>query len=262
MFWGKTIVYIDNSNIYRGGKDAGWLPEYEKLMRFLETLGGQLWDVHFFAIEESSSERTSTSDFFDYLQKGLGFKLHLYTYGFKSIRCVHCGRFSQVTIEKGLDVGISTQIMRDYHNNAFDTLILMSANRDYIEMLDFVSAAGKKVKLLIWRNTMSQELLDFTNKWGIEVIYLDNHRHDLEKSRITRPDEPIVRPAESVKTDYISRDEYRKREGMAYQSSSKEDTFDDQEVDSKSYPESVEMPKTSDHIQKDNQMQDEGTPLN
>ena len=185
MFWGKTIVYIDNSNIYRGGKDAGWLPEYEKLMHFLETLGGQLWDVHFFAIEESSASRTSTSDFFDYLQKGLGFKLHLYTYGNKSIRCVHCNRFSQITVEKGLDVGITTQILRDFHNKAFDTMILMSSNRDYIELLDFVRQSGKKVKLLIWRNTMSQDLTEFTNKWAIEVIYLDNHRHELEKELST-----------------------------------------------------------------------------
>ena len=61
MFWGKTIVYIDNSNIYRGGKDTGWLPEYEKLMRFLEKLGGNLWDVHFFAIEEREPPRAISS---------------------------------------------------------------------------------------------------------------------------------------------------------------------------------------------------------
>jgi len=181
MFWGKTVVYIDNSNIYRGGKDSGWLPEYEKLMRFLEGLGGQLWDVHFFAIEESSSERTTTSDFFDYLQKGLGFKLHLYTYGLKSIRCTHCGRFSQISIEKGLDIGMATQIMRDFHNDAFDTMILMSANKDFIELMDFVRTSGKKVKLMIWRNTLSQNLNKFTDQWGIEIIYLDNHRHELEK---------------------------------------------------------------------------------
>lgn len=182
MFWGKTIVYIDNSNIYRGGKDTGWLPEYEKLMRFLEKLGGMVWDVHFFAIEETSPERTSTSDFFDYLQKGLGFTLHLFTYGFKSIRCVHCGRFSQLTVEKGLDVGMATQIMKDLHNDAFDTMILMSSNREYIDLMDYVRSTGKKVKILVWRNTLSQELNDFTNRWSIEVIYLDNYREELEKA--------------------------------------------------------------------------------
>jgi len=181
MELGKTVIYIDNSNIYRGGKDAGWLPEYEKLMRFLEDFGSEIWDVHFFAIEETSDERTATSDFFDYLQKGLGFKLHLYNYGVKSVKCMHCTRFSQVTVEKGIDVGIATQIMRDFHNNAFDTMILMSANKDYMEVLEFVRSSGRKVKLLIWRNTTSQDLLDFTTRWGIEVIYLDNHRQNLVK---------------------------------------------------------------------------------
>ena len=150
-------------------------------MNYLESLGGQLWDVHFFAIEESSSERTSTSDFFDYLQKGLGFKLHLFTYGLKSIRCAHCERFSQISIERGLDIGMVTQIMRDFHNDAFDTMIFMSANKEFIELMDFVRASGKKVKLMIWRNTLSAELTDFTNRWGIEIIFLDNHRNELEK---------------------------------------------------------------------------------
>ena len=205
MLWGKTIIYIDNSNIYRGGKDAGWLPEYEKLLRFIENLGGHIWDVHFFAIEETSSERTATSDFFDYLQKGLGFKLHLYTYGFKSIKCVHCGRFSQITVEKGIDAGISTQIMRDFMNHAFDTIVLMSANKDYIELLEFVRSSGRKVKLMIWRNTMSQDLLEFTSRWGIEVIYLDNHRPDLEKDqRQPKPFEPL-KQQESLKQPETSR---------------------------------------------------------
>jgi uncharacterized LabA/DUF88 family protein len=207
MFWGKTIVYIDNSNIYRGGKDTGWLPEYEKLMRFLEKLGGMIWDVHFFAIEETSTERTSTSDFFDYLQKGLGFTLHLFTYGFKSIRCIHCGRFSQLTVEKGLDVGVATQIMKDLHNEAFDTMILMSSNREYVEIMDYVRSTGKKVKLLIWRNTLSQELVDFTNRWSIEVIYLDNYREELEKayrppSQADVKEKPIQRPAYSENERY------------------------------------------------------------
>ncbi|MFH1515364.1 MAG: NYN domain-containing protein, partial [bacterium] len=93
----------------------------------------------------------------------------------------HCNRFSQITTEKGLDVGITTQILRDFHNKAFDTMILMSSNRDYVELLDFVRQSGRKVKLLIWRNTLSQEVIEFTNKWAIEVIYLDNHQHELEK---------------------------------------------------------------------------------
>jgi uncharacterized LabA/DUF88 family protein len=259
MFWGKTIVYIDNSNIYRGGKDTGWLPEYEKLMRFLEKLGGMIWDVHFFAIEETSTERTSTSDFFDYLQKGLGFTLHLFTYGFKSIRCIHCGRFSQLTVEKGLDVGMATQIMKDLHNAAFDTMILMSSNREYIELMDYVRSTGKKVKLLIWRNTLSQELIDFTNRWSIEVIYLDNYREELEKayrppSLTDTREKPIQRPAYSEGDRYsISTEEpitsprYEGKNHVKYNDSDKDKAPD--------------ITQTEDTFFSDTKATDEGTPL-
>lgn len=259
MFWGKSIVYIDNSNIYRGGKDSGWLPEYEKLMRFLEKLGGMIWDVHFFAIEETSTERTSTSDFFDYLQKGLGFTLHLFTYGFKSIRCIHCGRFSQLTVEKGLDVGMATQIMKDIHNDAFDTMILMSSNREYIELMDYVRSTGKKVKLLIWRNTLSQELIDFTNRWSIEVIYLDNYREELEKayrppSLTDTREKPIQRPAYSEGERYsISNEEpitsprYEGRNHAKYNDSNKDKGSD--------------ILQTEDTFFSDTNVADEGTPL-
>jgi uncharacterized LabA/DUF88 family protein len=260
MFWGKTVVYIDNSNIYRGGKEAGWLPEYEKLMRFLETLGGYLWDVHFFAIEESSSERTSTSDFFDYLQKGLGFKLHLYTFGYKTLKCIHCGRFSQTSLEKGIDVGIATQIMRDFHNDAFDTLILMSANRDFIELLDFLRASGKKVKLLVWRNTMNQELFDFTNKWAIEVIYLDNYRPELEKSsKLSRFEEQDVEEPITRSSSYMSRDEFARRQNYPVSSNI---TDDDKQPERESQSRPPVMPSGDQLAKGSRPAEDEGTPLN
>jgi hypothetical protein len=45
---GKTIVFIDNSNIYYGAKDAGWAVDHKKLKAFMEQ-EGSVWQVFVFA---------------------------------------------------------------------------------------------------------------------------------------------------------------------------------------------------------------------
>ena len=45
---GKTIVYLDYSNIFRGQLDAKWRIDPEKLILRLGR-DGDIWQTHFFA---------------------------------------------------------------------------------------------------------------------------------------------------------------------------------------------------------------------
>lgn len=45
---GKTIMFVDNSNIFHGSRVAGWRLDAKKLHATLEK-GGPIWQTFFFA---------------------------------------------------------------------------------------------------------------------------------------------------------------------------------------------------------------------
>lgn len=71
------------------------------------------------------------------------------------VRCPECGREVNIcpfcnktlrrTIEKGVDAAITTDMMQQAWDNAFDVAVLISSDRDFIPMVQFLQSRGKKV---------------------------------------------------------------------------------------------------------------------
>ena len=66
---GRTIVFIDNSNIFGGQHAVGWRIDWEKLIEHLEK-NGEIWQVHFFA-SENDPPRAIQTGFYKHLKEGL-----------------------------------------------------------------------------------------------------------------------------------------------------------------------------------------------
>jgi uncharacterized LabA/DUF88 family protein len=181
MARGRTIGFIDNSNVFHGQRTAGWRIDAKKLHSYLER-EGDIWQVFFFA-SVTDPPRFQQTNFYGFIKNEMRYEVLLYELGRKTIRCDNC-HISRVTpVEKGVDVGLATKLLVLANNRAFDTAILVAADKDYLETVRAVKANGLRVEIVAWRNAISGEMAAESSR---PVLYFDDIRADIE--RVAPPD--------------------------------------------------------------------------
>jgi uncharacterized LabA/DUF88 family protein len=173
---GRTIVFIDNSNIFGGQHAVGWRLDWEKLIAHIGE-NGEIWQVHFFG-SENDPPRAIQTGFYRHLKEDLNWEVHLYTLGRKTVRCSQCTHSETTKAEKGVDVGLATKMLTLGVNRAYDTAILVAGDRDFLETVQFVKGLGLRVEIIGWRGAMSRELEAESSS---KVIYLDDLKDKVEK---------------------------------------------------------------------------------
>lgn len=82
---GKTIMFVDNSNIFHGSRVAGWRLDAKKLHATLEK-GGPIWQTFFFAAV-SDPPRYSQTNFYKMLKTELHYEMTVLPLGHKTVNC-------------------------------------------------------------------------------------------------------------------------------------------------------------------------------
>lgn len=177
----KTIAFIDNSNVFHGGLANGWRIDAQKLQSFLEQ-DGEVWQTFFFA-SVSNPPRYKQTGFYGYIKNQMRWEVLLYQLGQKSITCRKCKDTRRVPVEKGVDVGLATKLLTLANNRAFDTAILIAADKDYLETVRAVKNNGLRVEIVAWRGSISPEM---ESESSCPVIYFDDIRGEIELT--TAPD--------------------------------------------------------------------------
>lgn len=175
MTRGRTIVFIDNANIFHGQLNAGWRIDFERLQAHMEH-SGEIWQTFFFASVTDPPKYQQTS-FYEFLSRKMRYEVKLYSLGRKAVRCHSCGGSWVTRVEKGVDVGLATKMLTLANNRAFDTAILVAADRDYLETIQAVKANGLRVEIMAWRGTISPEMEEASSE---AVVYFDGIQGDLE----------------------------------------------------------------------------------
>lgn len=173
---GKTICFIDNSNIFHGQKSVGWRIDWAKFKYKIEQ-DGPIWQTYFFASEEDPP-RAIQSKFYRHLKDDLRWEVVLYELGQKTVRCDNCGQQRIVPAEKGADVGLATKMLMLSFNKAYETAILLTGDRDYLETVKFIKNTGLRVEIIGWHGAMSSDL---TAESSSTIEYLDHMRSDIER---------------------------------------------------------------------------------
>lgn len=181
MARGRTIVFIDNSNVFHGQLSAGWRVDARRLQDFLER-EGEIWQTFFFA-SVTDPPRYKQTAFYHFIKNEMRYEVLLFRLGRKTLRCRNCNTVRVVPTEKGVDVALATKLLTLGHNRAFDTAILVAADRDYLETVRAVKANGLRVEIVAWRGTISPEMEAESSR---PVVYFDDVRTDLELT--TPPD--------------------------------------------------------------------------
>jgi uncharacterized LabA/DUF88 family protein len=180
---GKTIMFIDNSNVFHGSRQAGWRLDAKKLQATLEK-GGPIWQTFFFAAV-SDPPRYSQTNFYQMLKTELHYEMTVLPLGHKTVSCFKCGDKRHVYTEKGIDVGVSTKLLLLAHNRAFETAILLSGDKDYLETVQAVKNMGLRVEIVSWRQSLSKEL---GNESSSGVIYLDDLKGEVAMKGPVEPE--------------------------------------------------------------------------
>jgi len=187
MKLGKTIMFIDNSNIFQNLRciRPGYRIDYKKLHKKIQELG-EIWETYFFAAEREGAPRDTQTAFFDVLRKELGYNIVLASLKVKIISCRKCGEPHEVYLEKGVDMSLVSKFLTLLYNNAFDTAILVTGDGDYADMAREARRLGRKIKIMSFRDSLSKELSAVSS--GIP-LYLDDIASEIELEREPVPDQ-------------------------------------------------------------------------
>jgi len=174
---GKTIVFFDNSNIFQGQQHAGWRIDAKKLQALLDK-DGQVWQVFFFA-SVTDPPRYQQTAFYKFLKGEMHWEVSLFSLGKKTIKCRRCGESSTTAVEKGVDVALATKMLTLSNARAYETALLVGADRDYLETVRAIKGAGQRVEIFAWKGTISEQMI---NESSAPVVYFDDHRAKLERT--------------------------------------------------------------------------------
>ena len=188
---GKTIVYFDNSNVFRSQLYAGWRIDAAKLHARLAK-EGDIWQVYFFAAV-NDPPRYKQTNFYRMLKERLHWETTVFPLGSKTMHCKSCGSSWRTYTEKGVDVAIATKMLNHAINHAFETAVLVSGDKDYLDTVRSVKNMGLRVEIVSFRNSLSHDL---ANESSAPVVFLDDIRAEIELPTPDREAEEFVSPEE------------------------------------------------------------------
>lgn len=133
----NVICYIDGFNLYHGLRSKGWRKYYwldlwalaERFLKPGQTLVEVVYCTTLIKDDPSGQQRQLT--FIDALKAHRpGIKVVYGHYLAKDQRCFKCGNTYTRHEEKMTDVNIAVELLRDAHDDAFDTALVVSADSD------------------------------------------------------------------------------------------------------------------------------------
>jgi uncharacterized LabA/DUF88 family protein len=166
---GKTICFVDDRNIFHGQIENGWKIDWERFIKLLQA-DGEVWQVYYFASETDPPSPGETS-YYQFLKEGLRWEVFTYSLGSRTLTCGKCNHSQTMPAEKGVDVGLATKMLMLGINRAYETAVLVSGDRDYLETVKFIKGLGLRVEIVSWRNGLSNEL---GAESSAPVLYLDD----------------------------------------------------------------------------------------
>ncbi|MCE1169438.1 MAG: NYN domain-containing protein [Sphingobacteriia bacterium] len=184
----RTIWIIDAGYLI---KAAPGKFDYLSLKRELEQLNGEPFlDTYY--LNSTYNLRTDQQDaFITWLKsappKGPKMRVILYELREVHLRCTGCGAEYDKQLQKGVDVGLATLMIKLAYKNLCDRIILSAGDGDFQEAIDFLqSELRKEVWVTGFENSLSADLQSYADR----VIWLEDLWPAIKKTgNGNRPDD-------------------------------------------------------------------------
>lgn len=173
---GKTICFIDNANTFHGQQQSGWRIDWKRFSDYFNQ-EEEIWQTYFFASHQDPL-RPEEANFFQFLKEQLRWEVVLYPLGLKTVTCGNCHRTATLYAEKGVDTGLATKMLMLGMSRAFETALLVSGDRDYLETVKYVKGMGLRVEVISWRDCLSDDL---ATESSAPVLFLSDIQVEIEK---------------------------------------------------------------------------------
>lgn len=176
----KTVWIVDAAYLL---KAAPGRFDYLKLKTELERLVGEKLSEGFYLNSTPNPPTDAQDGFHTWLKTAPpnGPKLRVKLYKLKDMHnmCPNCSHHFDRQVQKGVDVGVATLILKLASQNQYDRLILLAGDGDFEDAIAFVKEELHKE---LWIGGFNGSLSADLQSYADNVIWLDDVWHAIEKS--------------------------------------------------------------------------------
>jgi uncharacterized LabA/DUF88 family protein len=162
----RIRIFIDfwNFSLEMKEFDPAYRVDYDKLATFLtqnasHPIGAGQYEgaIVYASINPIKAVDKPLSDFLrNVLDRKVGYQVKIFERrpakpvrcpdcGKEILVCPHCATILKRTVEKGVDSAIATDMLQQAWDNTYDSAVLMTSDRDFIPMVQFLQTRGKKI---------------------------------------------------------------------------------------------------------------------
>ncbi len=175
----KTIWIVDGAYLL---KTTTVHFDYLKLKRLLEEKIRDTMTEGYYLNSVIHSTLDAQGAFLDWLQapspKGPELQLKLYSLHKELRICDRCGEQYEFKLQKGVDVGIATLIIRLAIEGRYDRLVLCAGDGDFEDALIFVKdVLHKEICICGFRHSLSTDLQSYAD----QVIWLNEYISEIQR---------------------------------------------------------------------------------
>ena len=195
----RIIIFIDNSNIFKGFRKYNTKADYEKLKNIIAR-DRDLKDIFLYegVVYPISPVKKK---WYNDLKNNSGYVIK--------------ASFDKITaneaIEKKIDIKMAIDIISLAYENAYDKAVLVSGDGDFIPVVDKLKEMDKPIELWAFKYSLSHALMDKIGEGNL--FYLDDILMNItimNKDDPKKPDENLIQKVVDLKTgrditgEYIS----------------------------------------------------------
>jgi uncharacterized LabA/DUF88 family protein len=155
---GMVYVFIDASNLWAVQKAKGQLLDYEKLKKYLkEKFNASTIEIFYYSAYPADGTRDYSLDgrhrFFTFLKKGLKFTVRK-----KELKRIYTITPAGESIEEKGNMDVEITIDALHHIQKYETAVFFTGDSDFLALVTYLRARGKKVYVFSSKNNISEEL--------------------------------------------------------------------------------------------------------
>jgi uncharacterized LabA/DUF88 family protein len=153
-----TYVFIDASNLWAVQKAKGQLLDYEKLKKYLKKkFSASTIEIFYYSAYPANGTRDYSLNgrhkFFTFLKKGLKFNVRK-----KELKRIKIITQEGESIEEKGNMDVEITIDALHHIKKYNIAVLFSGDSDFLALVSYLRARGKKVYIFSSQNNISEEL--------------------------------------------------------------------------------------------------------
>jgi uncharacterized LabA/DUF88 family protein len=170
----KTIWIVDAAYLLKAAAPNQF--DYLKLKNFIESENnGEITEAYY--LNSTHNPPSDQQDGFHTWLKtapptGPKMRVKLYKLKIMQVQCPDCHKNIEKTLQKGVDVGIATLIIKLATQNQYERLILSAGDGDFEDAIDYIKTElHKELWITGFNGSLSADLQSYAHR----VIWLDNH---------------------------------------------------------------------------------------